>query len=564
MSNQPSTQNVAITNEIIKEMTGLNNLLFPIPNRLEMNEAERLLSRMATMRQMLVYVATGQHVKSHLQNNNQKADKLNSAWWKQFNHIMQHAAGRYSKNVKYYAAATQLILRPGDDELVQAGDIAATSRHALCTQIALLMNALFPDADHQYFDAAIKDMPEYVRKKKHPKFSYAPDLTPEEAATIKKICEGVLPIFEKNSTRDARDIVAEYVLITYAGYEPPQENPVEEESSFPPPTNFATLGNRIFDISDRQYQFALSVRPESDASVLPVPADIMERLKFDEKTGQLSVTDETNEALSTLSGRLESWTSKEKVTASDFMFLRTALTALYKNPEFINADRVTIKRSELGKHMGADLSAGNAVDVLARLKPLEKLIGRTPDGSIYRVFTFLKYDSASDSYSFACPFINQVILRLEDKNQVEYKTKTKGITASYKTPHINFLLHSTLHKERNKRAVEIVMALTNLFLQRAGETTRKPTGRDRFDVHIKYRTLISYCPLLAASLEDCPDMANKNRILKSAFSKAATLLKEQTDAYTYFENLRISDMIVTNKTLDEVINASFTGIRHTD
>ena len=106
------------------------------------------------------------------------------------------------------------------------------------------------------------------------------------------------------------------------------------------------------------------------------------------------------------------------------------------------------------------------------------------------------------------------------------------------------------------------MALTNLFLQRAGDTTRKPTGRDRFDVHIKYRTLISYCPLLAASLEDCNRPANRNRILQTAFSKAEVLLREQTDAYTYFENLKISSMIVTNKTLDEVINASFTGIRH--
>lgn len=77
-----------------------------------------------------------------------------------------------------------------------------------------------------------------------------------------------------------------------------------------------------------------------------------------------------------------------------------------------------------------------------------------------------------------------------------------------------------------------------------------------------YRTLISYCPLLAASLEDCNRPANRNRILQTAFSKAEVLLREQTDAYTYFENLKISSMIVTNKTLDEVINASFTGIRH--
>lgn len=546
--------NIAYTNEIIREMSGIKDLSFGgIPNTAPMDKGERLLSRMYSIHFLLVYVTTGKNVETHLQHCGYKKDKLSSAWWKQFDHIRQNAAGRYSKNARYYIAASQFILRPEDNDLIQTGDVTAASRFNLATQCALLMSALHPEADHPFFKAAIGDMPEYIRKKKHPAFTQAPELTPEEWEQVEKICKGALEIYEQDISREAAEIIARYVAKEYG----------KKEESATIPRNFASLGNRLLDISDRQYQFALSVRPESPASVLPVPEDIMARLEFDEATGQLSVTDENDKALSTLSGRLEKWTSKEKVTASDFMFLRTALTAVYRNPETIDQNFVTVKRSELGKHMGADLSAGNAVDVLARLKPLEKLIGRTPDGSIYRVFTFLKYDADTETYSFGCPFINQVVLRLEGKNRVEYKSKAKGIIA-YNAPYINYLLHSTLHKERNRRAVEIVIAITNLLLQRAGETTRKPAGRDHFEAHIRYSTLISYCPTLAASLEESADNSNKNRILKSAFSKAQTLLRTKTDAYSHFENLTIPDLIVTNSTLEETIHITFTGIKRAD
>lgn len=422
----------------------------------------------------------------------------------------------------------------------------------LARETAFLFEALYPGRDAQAIEALTDPYSlEKVMKGEELTSTDPVTLDKDEAYKMFDLCEKLAAEMRKKPDADPADLVEAFIRSEYKS----ESNELQQR--------YATLGNRLFDISDRQYQFALSVRPESAASILPVPDDIMSRLKFDEKTGQLSITDENNEALNVMFGKLKSWTSKEKVTASDFMFLRTALTALYKNPEFIDADKVTIKRSELGKHMGADLSAGKAANILAKFKPLEKLIGLTPDGSIYRVFTFLKYEASTDSYSFACPFINRVILNLEEKNQVEYKSKTKGLV-SYNAPHINFLLHSTLHKERNERAIEIVMALTNLMLQRAGEYTRKPTGRDRFDAHIKYSTLISYCPLLEASLENCPDKAHKNRILKSAFTKAATLLKEKTDAYTYFENLKISNMSVTNSTLDETIRISFTGIHRAE
>lgn len=208
--------NIAYTNEIIREMSGLKDLSFGgIPNAAPMDEGERLLSRMYSLHFLLVYVATGRNVETHLQHCGYKKDKLNSAWWKQFDHIRQNAAGRYSKNARYYIAASQFILRPEDNDLMQAGDVTAAARFNLATQCALLMSALHPEADHPFFKAAIGDMPEYIQKKKHPAFTPSPELTPEEWEQVEKICKGVLEIYEQDISREATEIIARYVTKEY-------------------------------------------------------------------------------------------------------------------------------------------------------------------------------------------------------------------------------------------------------------------------------------------------------------------------------------------------------------
>ena len=208
--------NIAYTNEIIREMSGLKDLSFGgIPNAAPMDEGERLLSRMYSLHFLLVYVATGRNVETHLQHCGYKKDKLNSAWWKQFDHIRQNAAGRYSKNARYYIAASQFILRPEDNDLMQAGDVTAAARFNLATQCALLMSALHPEADHPFFKAAIGDMPEYIQKKKHPAFTPSPELTPEEWEQVEKICKGALEIYEQDISREAAEIIARYVAKEY-------------------------------------------------------------------------------------------------------------------------------------------------------------------------------------------------------------------------------------------------------------------------------------------------------------------------------------------------------------
>ena len=219
--------NVAYTNEIIREMSGLKDLIFSgIPNTAPMDEGERLLSRMYSLHFLLVYVATGRNVETHLQHCGYKKDKLSSTWWKQFDHIRQNAAGRYTKNARYYIAASQFILRPEDNDLIQTGDVTAAARFNLATQCALLMSALHPEADHPFFKAAIGDMPEYIRKKKHPAFSPSPELTPDEWEQVEKICKGALEIYEQDVTREAAEIIARYVAKEYRKDEADDEDSV--------------------------------------------------------------------------------------------------------------------------------------------------------------------------------------------------------------------------------------------------------------------------------------------------------------------------------------------------
>lgn len=226
--------NIAYTNEIIREMSGLKDLRFGgIPDSAPMDEGERLLSRMYSLHFLLVYVTTGRNVETHLQNCGYRRDKLNSAWWKQFDHIRQNAAGQYSKNARYYVAASQFILRPEDSDLMQTGDVTAAARFNLTTQCALLMGALHPEADHPFFKAAIGDMPEYIQKKKHPVFTLSPELTPEERKQIEEICKGVLEIYEKDISRDAAEIIARYVAKEYGKVKDENGEPIVPLSALP-------------------------------------------------------------------------------------------------------------------------------------------------------------------------------------------------------------------------------------------------------------------------------------------------------------------------------------------
>lgn len=232
---------ILFTNEDIAAMSGVEGLKFSILKEAHRsNEAELLVARMAAISFLIPYVLSGKYLEIYLDQYGYKKDVLNKSWWKQFAHIRSSAASKYIKNSRYFAAAASLLANESDWESEAQGDYGAQFRLGLATQCSLLMSALHPDADHQFFRAAISEMPDYVRKKKHPTFKEVSELSEEESAQIQEICKDVLQMYSEYTTGTPEELIAQYISKKYA----PKEQPLEGER-IPPLRGIAPLNHII-------------------------------------------------------------------------------------------------------------------------------------------------------------------------------------------------------------------------------------------------------------------------------------------------------------------------------
>ena len=114
-------------------------------------------------------------------------------------------------------------------------------------------------------------------------------------------------------------------------------------------------------------------------------------------------------------------------------------------------------------------------------------------------------------------------------------------------PSHTYLVKSSIAKERNKRASEIVCIVTTL-IEQAGDNTP----------HIMAQTIVDRCPDLKNALEVAKP-ADANKALKRAFSKAWELLQTQTDLQKAYKNIQFPDAIPTCGTLDMVFEFPHDG-----
>lgn len=214
--------NIQITNEIVYEMSGVKELRFNCPNSQEMTDAERILSRIKTFNFLLSYVASGNYMDVHLQQYGLKHNYLNAKWWKQFKYISKSVVVQYAKTSRYFVAVSRFIALPDDEELIKAGDPAALERVSLIGNCSRLLSAINASADHPFFKATFDHLTERVRRKQLPVYTQSPELVQEEWDIVRKVCEGVKAIRDKEPSLDADAIIAKYV---YAEF----DHPVEEE-----------------------------------------------------------------------------------------------------------------------------------------------------------------------------------------------------------------------------------------------------------------------------------------------------------------------------------------------
>ena len=157
--------------------------------------------------------------------------------------------------------------------------------------------------------------------------------------------------------------------------------------------------------------------------------------------------------------------------------------------------------------------------------------------SKYPFMVFLGYDAKNNTMHFASPYFNALIMKITESSiqrdkQNRPKLKTNG--EPFMKPSHSYLIKSSIAKERNQKAIEIVCVITAL-IEQAGNNTP----------HISAQTIIDRCPKLKSALDECEKPKDRNIILKRAFSKAWALLREQTHLTEVYKDIQLPPCVKT-------------------
>lgn len=142
----------------------------------------------------------------------------------------------------------------------------------------------------------------------------------------------------------------------------------------------------------------------------------------------------------------------------------------------------------------------------------------TPNQFILPVLTDYGYDPVSNTFHFRSPYMTKLISEIH-RASIKKDKNGKPVIKNGKpqmSPAYSFLVNREIARERNKKAVEIVLIVVAL-IERAGS----------FKPHIKAKNIIERTCLLNQSLKG-QNTSNKNLLLKRAFSKAWELLGTKT------------------------------------
>lgn len=302
-------------------------------------------------------------------------------------------------------------------------------------------------------------------------------------------------------------------------------------------------------ITNRKYQNALSFIPNDAACLRLVSAG--NNLKY--KNGQLFLkgfpaTRKQMEGLCTDKGI-------EKIPILLLMAIYAAVLHKF-SPSCQQGPHVDEKMEifypDLARKLTTNAGRGNREAFEKNMKLLGNVYGiingGAGQGDILPALDSFKMDERKNTFSFKCPYIKRVIWEIHNDS---IRRNRKGEALLKKNgdpqtlPAYSFLANISMAGEKNRKAVEIVVAVVAL-VEQAGNNVP----------HIRAKTLVERCPGLNASLKGKP-ASTATLYLKRAFTKAWDLLKEETSIGEAYKDIDLPDpkdpkFIPTKSTLDTV------------
>lgn len=324
--------------------------------------------------------------------------------------------------------------------------------------------------------------------------------------------------------------------------------------------NLVSAGFYQYLISDKKYRGALTTQQNKNAYIALMNPDFFKRLDFE--NGTVMFDQET-------AGIVKKY-SKGKYTDVqdlDFPLLTQIYTAAVKSNVRHDAFTITVSLPQFFREMGIEVSKGNAPDIMGKLHSFENCVGIMPGTqTVSKLFSIIQLDMKNQTMTFAVPYIMRLFEVLGEKNHIEKKTR-QGALIDYQQPYHNTLVHSSIAKERNKTAVELVYLITTGLLQRGYvpdvKTYRRKDAKTKYPERVTYsisfRSLINDAPLLRGRIQSYKDVKDKNRALRRAFEKAYELIDKKTDAAEWFVDLEGNKIIPTMTTLDDDLTFTHNG-----
>ena len=222
-----------------------------------------------------------------------------------------------------------------------------------------------------------------------------------------------------------------------------------------------------------------------------------------------------------------------------------------------------------------DLSELRFNALIDLVRPFEKYVGRTPDGSYYRVYMFDSYEKDGEIFKIRAPYL--------------FKLKEHATAQQLKHSPYNSLFHSSVVSEPNHAAVELAnRILTGLVTRgtradyrtyktepkKARQTVTKTDDKGNktttttvYDTtpdeqpaqqeptvtwKCKFSTLIADSPQAAAELAAIladNTLKNKSQVynskLRHLFETAYRIIEEKSDAPTYYVDLTLPTTVKT-------------------
>ena len=229
------------------------------------------------------------------------------------------------------------------------------------------------------------------------------------------------------------------------------------------------------------------------------------------------------------------------------------------------SESVSIYVPDLAVYLGKsrNISKNDIQTITDKVSSFQTIFGVLKDparpkgmGTIVPLLVFLGYFEKDNTIRFSSPYMNLLIQRIYNvsiRKDRKGSAKLKSDGTPQMLPSHSYLIKSSIAKERNKKAVEIVTIVVTT-IEQAG-----PAGVP----HIKASTIIERNALLRKSLDKCVRDSNRNTLLKRAFTKAWELLETQTDLRKKYPDIVLPDptnpmMIPTMGNLDIVYTFTHT------